>query len=121
MAPNIKNLLGQLQFTSRLFYFLLYLYANTRCSDEELSTTQRHLDMAGVPMPNFMNVGHSLRRELNESDEDDDFNQYLQIDFRVPFILKTPELIIEEEESDPETPLEGDTEEGTRNMLLFVL
>ncbi|CAO3680444.1 unnamed protein product [Rhizopus microsporus] len=102
LAPNIKNLLGQLQFTN-----------------EELSTTQRHLDMAGVPMPNFMNVGHSLRRELNESDEDDDFNQYLQIDSRVPFILKTPELIIEEEEeSDVDSPFEAYAEEGEQYWLI---
>ncbi|KAG1495134.1 hypothetical protein G6F46_001406 [Rhizopus delemar] len=96
MAPNIKNLLGQLQFTS-----------------EELSTTQRHLDMSGVPMPNFMNVGHSLRRELNENNEDEDY-RYLQID-SIPFILKTPELIIEEEEdSDLESSTELNEEEVNR-------
>lgn len=95
---------------------LTYVYTG-----EELSTTQRHLDMAGVPMPNFMNVGHSLRRELNESDDDDDYNQYLQIDSGVPFILKTPELIIEEEESDVDSPFEVYAEEGTRSILLFVL
>ena len=78
--------------------------------------------MAGVPMPNFMNVGHSLRRELNESDEDDDFNQYLQIDSEVPLILKTPELIIEEEEeSDVDSPFEAYAEEGTRIILLIAL
>lgn len=79
--------------------------------------------MAGVPMPNFMNVGHSLRRELNESDEDDDFNQYLQIDSGAPFILKTPELIIEEEEeeSDVDSPFEVYAEEGTISILLIVL
>lgn len=77
--------------------------------------------MAGVPMPNFMNVGHSLRRELNESDEDDDFNQYLQIDSEVPLILKTPELIIEEEESDVDSPFEVYAEEGTRSILLIIL
>lgn len=72
-------------------------------------------------MPNFMNVGHSLRRELNESDEDDDFNQYLQIDSEVPLILKTPELIIEEEESDVDSPFEVYAEEGTRSILLIIL
>lgn len=78
---------------------------------EELSTTQRHLDMSGVPMPNFMNVGHSLRRELNENNEDEDY-RYLQID-SIPFILKTPELIIEEEEdSDLESSTELNEEEG---------
>ncbi|RCI02950.1 hypothetical protein CU098_004255, partial [Rhizopus stolonifer] len=86
MAPNIKNLLGQLQFTN-----------------EELMATQRHLDMSGVPMPNFMNVGYSLNRELNEGGENDDY-KYLQLE-SIPFNLKTPELIIEEEEdSDLESP-----------------
>lgn len=64
--------------------------------DEELMATQRHLDMSGVPMPNFMNVGYSLNRELNEGGENDDY-KYLQLE-SIPFNLKTPELIIEEEE-----------------------
>ncbi|KAI8996948.1 hypothetical protein BDB01DRAFT_862678 [Pilobolus umbonatus] len=81
MAPNIKNLLGQLQFTN-----------------EELSATQRHLDMSGISMPNFLNVGSSLRRELNEepgADEelDEDYSPVGN------FIraLHTPDLIIEED------------------------
>ncbi|KAL9554811.1 hypothetical protein PS6_003200 [Mucor atramentarius] len=70
LAPNIKNLLGQLQFTN-----------------EELSATQRHLDMSGITMPNFMNVGSSLRRELNELEDED-------------YITNVPDLIIEEEEEE---------------------
>lgn len=67
--------------------------------------------MSGVPMPNFLNVGHSLRRELNENNEDEDY-RHLQID-SIPFILKTPELIIEEEEdSDLESSTELNEEEG---------
>ncbi|KAI8639558.1 hypothetical protein BD408DRAFT_371421 [Parasitella parasitica] len=87
LAPNIKNLLGQLQFTN-----------------EELSATQRHLDMSGVAMPNFKNVGSSLRRELNEQNgqnEDDDY------------MINVPDLIIEEEEefSESEQSESSTTEE----------
>ncbi|KAG1124154.1 hypothetical protein G6F42_009887 [Rhizopus arrhizus] len=55
--------------------------------DEELSATQRHLDMSGITMPNFMNVGSSLRRELNELEDED-------------YITNVPDLIIEEEEEE---------------------
>ncbi|CEP08000.1 hypothetical protein [Parasitella parasitica] len=85
LAPNIKNLLGQLQFTN-----------------EELSATQRHLDMSGIAMPNFMNVGSSLRKELNEQNDEEEYT------------INVPDLIIEEEEgefSDSEQSQSSSTEE----------
>lgn len=48
MAPNIKNLVGQLQFT-----------------DAEIHATRRGLDAAGISLPSFGNVGTALARELN--------------------------------------------------------
>jgi hypothetical protein len=81
--------------------------------DEELNATQRHLDMSGVPMPNFMNVGSSLHRELNAEGYEDmkmfNFQDYLgfegDMDQKLglpatPRLLTTPDLIIEEEEFD---------------------
>ena len=80
--------------------------------DEELSATQRHLDMSGVPMPNFMNIGSSLRRELNEEEEADhqitgNHNTYNALAYHID----TTDLIIEEE-SDSEEEL---TEEEGNN------
>lgn len=51
MAPSIKNLVGQLQFT-----------------DAEIHATRRGLDAAGVSLPSFGNVGTALARELNGPD-----------------------------------------------------
>ncbi|KAI9256880.1 Rho GTPase activation protein [Sporodiniella umbellata] len=66
--------------------------------------------MSGVPMPNFMNVGYSLNRELNESGEEGD-GKFLQLE-NIGFGLKTPELIIEEEEdSDLDSSNETDPED----------
>ncbi|KAI8349251.1 hypothetical protein B0O80DRAFT_501353 [Mortierella sp. GBAus27b] len=48
MAPSIKNLVGQLQFT-----------------DAEIHATRRGLDAAGISLPSFGNVGTALARELN--------------------------------------------------------
>ncbi|KAI1311958.1 hypothetical protein EDD11_003214 [Mortierella claussenii] len=48
MAPNIKNLVGQLQFT-----------------DAEIHATRQGLDAAGVSLPSFGNVGSALAKELN--------------------------------------------------------
>ncbi|KAF9365937.1 hypothetical protein BGX34_007437 [Mortierella sp. NVP85] len=48
MAPSIKNLVGQLQFT-----------------DAEIHATRKGLDAAGISLPSFGNVGTALARELN--------------------------------------------------------
>lgn len=63
-------------------------------------------------MPNFRNIGNSLRRELNEfdaeeSDDDYGFKQISGLDSYPLFnplsrTLHTPDLIVEEEESDSE-------------------
>ncbi|KAL1936301.1 hypothetical protein VTP01DRAFT_435 [Rhizomucor pusillus] len=88
MAPSIKNLFGQLQFTN-----------------EELRATQKTLDSSGVVMPNFMNVGSSLRRELNEDfDEEFDFSRDGPT---------TPDLIIEEDE-DSEAELQEEMNDEQR-------
>ena len=52
MAQRIGNLLGRLQF-----------------SDDQLQKTQKGLKDAGVPMPNFGNVGRELAKEINEEPE----------------------------------------------------
>ena len=54
MAERIGNLLGQLQF-----------------SDDQLQKTQKGLKDAGVPMPNFSNVGRELAKEINEEPEEE--------------------------------------------------
>lgn len=96
--------------------------------DEELSKTQLHLDLSGVTMPNFRNVGNSLRRELNEFDADEcDDDYYLRqmsgVDNYPLFntrTMHTPDLIIEDEDSDSEhsqlsiTEFPIDEEEGKR-------
>ncbi|KAF9412598.1 hypothetical protein BGZ94_000998 [Podila epigama] len=48
VAPNIKNLVGELQFT-----------------DAEIHATRQGLDAAGISMPSFGNVGSALAKELN--------------------------------------------------------
>ncbi|EJD53517.1 hypothetical protein AURDEDRAFT_52863 [Auricularia subglabra TFB-10046 SS5] len=53
MAERMGNLLGRLQF-----------------SDDQLRQTQKGLKDAGVPMPNFSNVGRELAREINEEPEE---------------------------------------------------
>lgn len=91
MAPSIKNLFGQLQFTN-----------------EELRATQKTLDSSGVVMPNFMNVGSSLRRELNEDfDEEFDFSRDGPT---------TPDLIIEEDE-DSEAELQEEMNDEQSKLL----
>ncbi|KAH9482628.1 Ras GTPase-activating-like protein rng2 [Psilocybe cubensis] len=52
MAQRIGNLLGHLHF-----------------SDDQLQQTQKGLKEAGVPMPNFGNVGRELAKEINEEPE----------------------------------------------------
>ncbi|PPQ77741.1 hypothetical protein CVT25_011176 [Psilocybe cyanescens] len=52
MAQRIGNLLGHLHF-----------------SDDQLQQTQKGLKEAGVPMPNFGNVGKELAKEINEEPE----------------------------------------------------
>ena len=49
LAPNIKNLVGELQFT-----------------DAEIHATRQGLDAAGISMPSFGNIGSALAKELNE-------------------------------------------------------
>lgn len=60
-------------------------------------------------MPNFTNIGSSLRRELNEEEEGDEpfYQSFGFSDYSLtnrPFGVQTPDLIIEgeEEESDSE-------------------
>ncbi|EJF61117.1 hypothetical protein DICSQDRAFT_60830 [Dichomitus squalens LYAD-421 SS1] len=54
LARRIGNLVGQLQF-----------------SDDQLQKTQKGLKEAGVPMPNFGNVGRELAKEINEEPEEE--------------------------------------------------
>ncbi|KAI1789553.1 hypothetical protein LXA43DRAFT_892818 [Ganoderma leucocontextum] len=54
LARRIGNLVGQLQF-----------------SDDQLQATQKGLKEAGVPMPNFGNVGRELAKEINEEPEEE--------------------------------------------------
>ncbi|KAF7729125.1 hypothetical protein EC973_004893 [Apophysomyces ossiformis] len=87
MAPNIKDLLGQLEFTK-----------------EELNATQRTLDLSGVTMPNFRAIGSSLRKEMSEEFS----NEFLRSP--TAMLLTTPELIIEEEEDEDEEEEEEEEE-----------
>ncbi|EMR09099.1 hypothetical protein PNEG_02443 [Pneumocystis murina B123] len=48
LAASMSNLVGKLEFT-----------------DEEIKNTQRDLDIAGVSLPNFKNIGNTLAGELN--------------------------------------------------------
>ena len=52
MAERIGNLLGQLKF-----------------SDDQLQKTEKGLKDAGVPMPNFGDIGRELAKEINEEPE----------------------------------------------------
>lgn len=116
LAPNIKNLLGELEFTSK-YGIIVENSKNAYRScpllsfiEEELFATQKILDGYGVVMPNFTTIGSSLQKELNEDsdlDLDPDF-RFKKIDI-VPFGLndnavpvKTPELIVEESDSEEE-------------------
>ena len=54
MAQRIGNLIGHLHF-----------------SDDDLQKTQKGLKEAGVPMPNFGNVGRELAKEIDEEVEID--------------------------------------------------
>ncbi|CDO71342.1 hypothetical protein BN946_scf184908.g100 [Trametes cinnabarina] len=54
LAHRIGNLVGQLEF-----------------SDDQLQKTQKGLKEAGVPMPNFGNVGRELAKEINEEPEEE--------------------------------------------------
>ncbi|KAI9264308.1 hypothetical protein BDA99DRAFT_508960 [Phascolomyces articulosus] len=75
IAPNIKNLIGALEFTY-----------------EEIYATQRVLDSSAVKMPDFKGVSSSLRKELNE-----DVGEY---QLHSP---TTPDLIIEEDDEESDT------------------
>ncbi|KAG0056318.1 hypothetical protein BGZ83_005686 [Gryganskiella cystojenkinii] len=76
LAPNIKNLVGELQFT-----------------DAEIHATRQGLDAAGISMPSFGNIGSALAKELNEPE--------LAIAETIP----EEEEEEEEEEPEPETLL----------------
>ncbi|KAG0317640.1 hypothetical protein BGZ99_006182 [Dissophora globulifera] len=76
MAPNIKNLVGELQFT-----------------DAEIHATRQGLDAAGISLPSFGNVGSALAKELGGSGR-----------FEVAVTETIPEEE-EEEEEEPETLL----------------
>ncbi|KAG4305268.1 hypothetical protein PORY_001438 [Pneumocystis oryctolagi] len=52
LATSIGNLVGKLEFT-----------------DEEINNTQRDLDIAGVSLPNFRNIGNAFSDEMNISEE----------------------------------------------------
>ncbi|KAI9001428.1 hypothetical protein BD414DRAFT_405968 [Trametes punicea] len=54
LANRIGNLVGQLEF-----------------SEDQLKKTQKGLKEAGVPMPNFGNVGRELAKEINEEPEEE--------------------------------------------------
>ena len=54
LAERIGNLVGHLHF-----------------SDDQLRKTQKGLKDAGVPMPNFGNVGKELAKEINEEPEEE--------------------------------------------------
>ncbi|KAI0775938.1 hypothetical protein BD413DRAFT_469824 [Trametes elegans] len=54
LARRIGNLVGHLQF-----------------SDDQLQKTQKGLKEAGVPMPNFGNIGRELAKEINEEPEEE--------------------------------------------------
>ncbi|KAG4303344.1 hypothetical protein PCK1_000308 [Pneumocystis canis] len=51
LAASIGSLVGKLEFT-----------------DEEIKNTQRDLDIAGVSLPNFKNIGHAFADEMNISE-----------------------------------------------------
>jgi Ras GTPase-activating-like protein IQGAP2/3 len=52
LAERIGNLVGRLQF-----------------SDDQLQKTQKGLKDAGVPMPNFGNVGRDVQEETEEESQ----------------------------------------------------
>jgi len=52
LAARIGNLLGRLEF-----------------SDDQLQRKDKDLNTAGVAMPNFVNVGRELAKEINEEPE----------------------------------------------------
>ncbi|KTW26770.1 hypothetical protein T552_02771 [Pneumocystis carinii B80] len=52
LAASMNNLVGKLEFT-----------------DEQIKNTQRDLDIAGVSLPNFKNIGNTLAGELNIPEE----------------------------------------------------
>ncbi|KAI0952208.1 hypothetical protein AcV7_008086 [Taiwanofungus camphoratus] len=54
LAERIGNLIGHLHF-----------------SDDQLQKTQKGLKDAGVPMPNFGNIGRELAKEINEEPEEE--------------------------------------------------
>ncbi|KAI8068711.1 hypothetical protein BC940DRAFT_346392 [Gongronella butleri] len=92
LAPRIKNLFGELEFTK-----------------EELSSTQKALDGYGVVMPNFTSIDKSLQRELDEEDDNFDIDtnfQFKKIQLKgidaLPGDSTTPDLIVEDSDSDDE-------------------
>ncbi|KAG0000526.1 hypothetical protein BGZ65_004291 [Modicella reniformis] len=84
MAPNIKNLVGQLQFT-----------------DAEIHATSRGLDAAGISLPSFGNVGSALARELNGPER--------AVVKSIPEEIEEEEEVEEEEEEEEEEEPEPET------------
>jgi Ras GTPase-activating-like protein IQGAP2/3 len=60
IAPKIKNLVGQLEFT-----------------DAELAHTEKSLADAGVQLPQFGNIEGALAKELNEETDEQKREKYL--------------------------------------------
>lgn len=72
LAERIGNLLGQLKF-----------------SDDQLERTENGLKDAGVPMPNFGNIGRELAEKINEEPEvevetEEEREPILSISFSTP-------------------------------------
>lgn len=86
MAPNIKNLVGELQFT-----------------DAEIHATRQGLDAAGISMPSFGNIGSALAKELNGPVEGGVAKQTI-LEEEEPQ-EKEPKPLEEVEEPEPETLL----------------
>jgi len=88
MAQRIGNLIGHLHF-----------------SDDDLQKTQNGLKEAGVPMPNFGNVGRELAKEIDEEVEIDVESQeerkpisFSRVKTRILLLFRpTPTLIRERE------------------------
>ncbi|KAF9580557.1 hypothetical protein BGW38_002736 [Lunasporangiospora selenospora] len=92
LAPNIKNLVGELQFT-----------------DAEIHATRQGLDAAGVTMPSFGNIGTALAKELSGPE--------IAVVETIPEEEEPeePEVFVEPEE--PEAPEEPEPEPEPETLL----
>jgi hypothetical protein len=75
--------------------------------------------MSGVPMPNFMNIGSSLRRELDEDFDDNNEDNCMMEN--LSRMVHTPDLIIEGEESDSEQSQLSVMEELTAEEGMYIM